>query len=184
LIKITRILSVDECIDLMDEYAMPQHIRDHSFLVRDVSVYLSKELNKKGESLDVKLIEACALVHDIAKIHCVNKNAYKDHTLEGSNILKSKGCNRMADIIEQHVNLWKKYSDIVEEEIINYSDKRVLHDKVVSLKERIDDVKIRYGYKNKSFLKRLGTIKKNAYDLETKIFKSLDFSPDDLIDLI
>lgn len=172
---------------MIDDYGMPQHIRNHSYKVRDVAVFMTKELNKKGNSLDTKLIESCALIHDIVKIQCVRKE-YPDfdnnHAKVGADILRKMGCGRMADIIAQHVILWKDYNGIVEDEIINYSDKRVRHDQLVSLTERFDDIKVRYASKDKKVLRGIENNENGSLILETKIFKSLDFSPDDLIDLI
>ncbi|MBL7101040.1 MAG: HD domain-containing protein, partial [Nanoarchaeota archaeon] len=162
-----KIPSVEECLKLMEEYDMPSNIKNHSLKVREISVFLAEELNKKDKSLDVSLIEASALLHDIAKIHCVGTN--KRHDKEGAYILKSLGYYRIADIVEQHVNLWKIYENIVEDEVVNYSDKRVMHDKLVNLPERFEDVKKRYS----SELDKICITEKNVYSLEKKIFKNL-----------
>jgi len=171
--------TIDECLELMDSYGMPDHIKAHSLGVRDVSVFLADELNKKGESLDVKLVEASALLHDIAKIHCVKCEKRHDH--EGARILRSKGYFKIANIVEQHVNLW--YEDrvgIYEEDVINYADKRIMHDKLVTLDERFVDLRVRYAVE----LDKILITEKKSYDLEKKIFKNLDFSPNELINLI
>lgn len=173
-----KIPSVKQCLKLMDEYEVPEHIKAHSFKVRDVSIFLAKELNKKGEKLDVKLIESSALLHDIAKMLCINLGIRK-HDKEGAKILRSLGYDRIADVVEQHVHLWKRYSSIVEEEVVNYSDKRVLHDRIVPFVERVKDVKERY-----SSIDDIAVMERETYVLEKKIFKNLDFSPDELIKLL
>ena len=170
--------SVEKCIKLMEEYEMPEHIKAHSFKVKDVAVYLAKELNKKGESLDVKLVETSALLHDLGKIHCVNTEDRHDHF--GADLLRQLGYDRIAEIVKNHVDLEKNYKKIVEDEIVNYSDKRVMHDKIVTLTERIEDIKERYN----SEIEKIHVTAKKAYRLEKKIFKNLDFFPDDLVDLI
>lgn len=173
-----KVPSRKQCLKLMAEYEMPEHIKAHSFKVRDISVFLAKELNKKGEKLDVKVVESSALLHDIAKMRCINLGIRK-HDKEGAKILRSLGYDRIADIIEQHVHLWKKYKYIVEEEVVNYSDKRVLHDKIVPFAKRIKDVKERY-----SSIDDIAVIERETYVLERKIFKNLDFSPDELTKLL
>lgn len=176
-----KVLSVEECLKLMDEYGMPDNIKFHSFKVRDISVYLTKELNKKGENLNGELTESSALLHDIAKISCVSSG--KRHDKNGAEILKNLGYDRIAEIIEQHINLRQKHEKITEEEIVNYADKRVMHDKLVSLSERFEDVKKRYASGDEDVFDMISTTEEETYVLEKKIFKKLDFSPDDLADL-
>ena len=48
-------------------------------------------------------------------------------------------------------------SSVSEEEVVNYADKRVRHDQIVSLEERFQDLKNRYGKDQRSihYLERL-----------------------------
>lgn len=177
-----RIPPIEECRDIMEEHKMPANIKAHSFKVKDVSVFLTKELNKKGKSLNEGLVEASALLHDIAKIYCLNSR--EKHNEVGADLLRTMGYGRVADVVEQHINLWKKYKKLVEEEIVNYSDKRVMHDKIVSLQERFKDVKNRYACNDPETRERIRFTEKDSYRVEKRIFKSLDFSPDDLTRLL
>ncbi len=185
----TLIPSVEECFKLMEKYNMPDNIRAHSIIVRDVAVYLGKELNKKDENLDIILIESSALLHDIAKIHCIvpTKNfktegckPTKRHDIEGGKILRSLGYERVAEIVEQHCNLFKKTKYLREEEIVQYADKRVMHEEIVSLKVRFDDIRARYGKNNPKGLENIYKSELEGREIEEKIFKKLDFSPEDL----
>ena len=84
----------------------------------------------------------------------------------------------------QHIWLCKEGapSSISEEEIVNYADKRVMHDRIVSLEERFSDLKERYGRIQRAmdYLERL---RKEIYDIENKIFFILQIDPNDLQDL-
>ena len=73
-------------------------------------------------------------------------------------------------------------SSVSEEEIVNYADKRVMHDRIVSLEERFSDLKERYGRIQRAmdYLERL---QKEIYGIENKIFFILQMNPDDLQDL-
>ncbi len=177
-----KIPSIEECVKIMEEHKMPSNIKAHSLKVRDVSVFLTKELNKKGKSLNEGLVEASALLHDIAKIYCLNSR--EKHNEVGADLLRTMGYEKVADVVEQHVSLWKKYKKLVEEEVVNYSDKRVMHDKIVSLQERFKDVKNRYVSNDPETRERIRLTEKDSYRIEKKIFKSLDFSPDDLTKLL
>jgi len=177
-----KIPSTKKCLKIMDEYDMPDNIKAHSFQVRDISVLLAKELKKKGENLNLKLIEAAALLHDIAKIHCVKSGERHDEV--GADLLRSMGYDRIAEIVEQHINLREKYKKITEEEIVCYADKRVMHDKIVPLSKRFEDIKVRYYSENPDIMERINSTEEQSYRLEKKIFKNLDFSPDDLVKLL
>ncbi len=99
-------------------------------------LFLSEELNKKGQSIDLRLVEAAALLHDIAKTVCLQTK--EDHTRAGCCLLKEIGYDRIGEIVAQHVWLLKEGdpSSVSEEEVVNYADKRVRHDQIVSLDER------------------------------------------------
>ena len=88
----------------------------------------------------------------------------------------------VGDIIGQHVQLDAYFSPPcpTEAEILNYADKRVLHDKVVSLEKRMDYIYQRYGKTDKD-RKRLVNLHKLTETLEKRIFGFLPYAPDDLI---
>ncbi len=68
-------------------------------------------------------------------------------------------------------------------EIVNYADKRVLHDKVASLHDRMSYILEKYG-KTPDREKYLIEMWKRTELLESKIFRWLSFSPDKLGDLL
>jgi hypothetical protein len=70
-------------------------------------------------------------------------------------------------------------SSISEEEVVNYADKRVQHDQIVTLEERFSDLKNRYGKDQSGFL-QLEQLKKATFEIETKIFSILEIDPKDL----
>lgn len=177
-----RIPSIEECLEIMDRYDVPEHIRTHCFKVRDISVLLAEELNRRGKTLNVNLIESAALLHDFAKIYCVKSGGRHDEA--GADLLRTMGYDRVAEVVEQHIHLREKYKEITEEEVVFYADKRVMHGKIVSLAKRFKDVKERYASGNPDMMERINLTKKEGYRLEKKIFKSLDFSPKDLVKVL
>jgi len=64
-------------------------------------------------------------------------------------------------------------------EIVNYADKRVMHDRVVSLEERFRDLKERYG-RNQSAIDYLERLEKEINGIENKIFLILQIDPNTL----
>ena len=65
--------------------------------------------------------------------------------------------------------------------LVNYADKRVLHDRIVSLDDRMRYIQERYGTQPEH-KRRIELLWKKTAALEKHIFTYLPFSPDDLID--
>ena len=180
-----KILSTDKCYDLLKKYNVPGHIIQHSETVCRVALFLSYELNKNGEKLDIQLINAAALLHDITKFE--DLKTHKDHAKTGKILLENLGFSRIGVIVGEHINLQDKrgIKTISEAEIINYSDKRVMHTEVVTLPERFKDLRERYGLNkktlNESTVKRINELELKIYELEKKIFSKLDFKAEELL---
>ena len=60
--------TVPECYKLLNEVgALPQNIIRHSEQVTKVALYLGRKLIEKGEKVNLELLRAACLLHDIAK---------------------------------------------------------------------------------------------------------------------
>ncbi len=173
--------SKEDCLRLMSQNGMLEHIIDHSLAVAKVALFLSLRLNRTGQRLDLPLVEAAALLHDLTKTECLRTK--EDHALTGSRFLREMGYDRIGEVVAEHIYLSKKMdsSRVTEEEVVNYADKRVQHDRIVSLDERFEDLKGRYG-KNERVLERLDGLKRASFEIEKKIFSILEIGPDDLQD--
>ena len=169
----------DECLRLMDRYGMLENIFNHSLTVTKVALFLSRELNKKGQGIDLAVVEAAALLHDLAKTECLESK--EDHAQQGFRLLKDLGYERIAAVVAQHIEVSSggDSASVSEEEVVNYADKRVRHDRIVSLKERFSDLKDRYG-RVKSALEQMDRMEKATYAIEDKIFSVLGSDPKDL----
>lgn len=167
----------------MKQYEMWDHIVQHSLRVAEVALFLARALNQRGEKLDIDLIEAASLLHDITKRRGIEKG--EDHVTTGAALLKNLGYDEVAEIVACHVKLPKgpHPCNLTEAEIVNYADKRVLHDSIVTLKERFLDIKARYA-KNENMLHRLNSLEGETAALEKKIFSKLSVRPDDLARVI
>jgi len=174
--------SREECLSLMSRYGMLENIISHSLEVARVALFISAELNKRGQRVDLGLVEAASLLHDLTKTECLKTK--EDHARTGGQLLKGMGYERVGDVVARHIWLGKEGdpSCISEEEIVNYADKRVMHDRIVPLGERFDDLKARYGLNPKAmdYLERLQT---EIYGIENRIFVILQFDPDELLNL-
>jgi HD superfamily phosphodiesterase len=176
-------LDRERCLALLREYRVPEHIVSHSLRVAQVGVFISSHLKIVGEDLDIGLVEAGGLLHDITKMDSIHTG--QNHALSAFRLFETLGYHAVADIARQHVRLDQDIRHdpkITEALIVNYADKRVKHSSIVTLSERFEDLLIRYG----TTLERREMIRK-LYDEITKIefliFTKLDIGFTRLNDL-
>jgi putative nucleotidyltransferase with HDIG domain len=172
--------SKGECLDLMKRYNGMGNIIRHCIKVAEIALSISTELNRRGENLNLNVVEAAALLHDITKAESLDSG--EDHSLTGYRLLRKMGYNRIAEIVREHVFLLKDTDSprVSEEEVVNYSDKRVRHDQIVTLRERFDDLRVRYC-KDQGQKKWMDRLEALCYRIENKICSKLDIDPEELI---
>ena len=158
---------------------MMDHIVDHSEQVCRVAVSLAENLIHKGIDLDLDLIRAAALLHDITKTRSFS--THENHAETGGLFLEKRGFTEVGHIIAQHVKLdsYGVSNGLVEAEIVNYADKRVLHDQIVLLKDRMAYILERYADSLESRERILGLWDKSK-EIEKRIFSHLPFQPEAL----
>jgi putative nucleotidyltransferase with HDIG domain len=173
---------MEECLNLMKEYNMLENIVRHSLLVNKVALRLSEKLNETGEDLDLRKVQAGALLHDIIKTKSISTG--EEHAKAGSELLKELGFESISEIVRQHVTINDEVDSprVSEVEIVNYADKRVKHDKVVALEERFDDLRKRYGT-NEERVCLINLSEHNAIAIEKKIFSRLNITPNALLEI-
>jgi putative nucleotidyltransferase with HDIG domain len=135
--------SRDACLDLMERYGMLPHIRDHSMAVCRVSMAIGRALASAGEPIDLELLEAAALLHDITKTRSLETR--EDHAETGEALLVELGCPRTGKVVGEHIVPVDRGDRLTEAEIVAYADKRVVHDRIVGLDERFEYLKDTYG---------------------------------------
>ena len=178
-----RIPSKHECFKLICEMEMMDHIVAHSILVCRVALLLVDRLSSAGQTLNRDLVQASALLHDITKTRSFKTGEL--HSETGCQLLSDKGFPEIGDIVRQHVTLDRYFSSdaVTETEIVNYADKRVLHDGVVSLDNRMDYILERYG-KTNVIRDKIRQLWEKSKMMETRIFKNLPIAPNEVEDII
>lgn len=179
--------SISRCLSLMDEFAMLDNIRDHSIMVAQVSETLlsgmiSETLGDAPPPRD--LVISGALLHDIAKTQCIKNRC--DHSKVGNAICIDLGYPEIGEIVQEHVILatfpverYKK-GIFLAKEIVHYADKRVLHDRVVSLQTRLDYIIERYGDNDPSLHARIRKNFSLCQELEQFLFAHIRYTPEEL----
>lgn len=171
------------CMVLLKKYHTPNHIILHSKKVWDVGQLLVEGLLRNGYPVDMDLVRASCLLHDIGKYPCIvdGKGA---HDVRGEQILMEEGFPSVARVVVQHVILRsEKGAPIREEHIVYYADKRVVHDEVVNLDARFVYLNETYG-NFPDAEKWLMRMKNETLRLENQIFQLIDFRPEDVAHLL
>ncbi|MDD9304709.1 MAG: HDIG domain-containing protein [Desulfobacter sp.] len=168
-----------QCFKIIRKMEMMEHIVDHSVMVSNVAVCLCHSIRGTNCVINIDLVKSSALLHDITKTRSFDTGEI--HSDTGAALMIQMGYPEIGEIIRQHVMLdpTPTTAPILPEEIVNYADKRVLHDQVVSLDKRLAYIKIKYG-KKPEFGPKIQEMWENTLALETKLFKKINFSPAEL----
>ena len=167
-------LSKNELDVLFDTYKTPKHIISHIRCVSHVAEIISKQLIKQGEIIDLKIISQATLLHDIVRyidfkgglirsdfkyqvknddwdtwIKVRKKHEGMHHAVVIHDILMKMGYPFIAKAILAHRSktIFQGFHSIMEK-VMYYADRRCKHDQIVILKERLEDLKERYGEGN------------------------------------
>ena len=178
--EVEMIPSIRECFHLMDKYHMLENIRAHSLVVAKVTCLIAQGLREVGVDISVEVAIAAALMHDIGKTPSLKSG--QDHSETGRQICLKNHLDEIALIVAEHVRL-KNYTlngDFSEKEIVYYADKRVKHDKIVNLDERLAYIIGRYGRNQKDLSKAIERNFLLCEQVEEKLFEKLKFSPESL----
>ncbi len=172
----------------MDEYAMLDNIRVHSQIVARVAETIVSNLRlpeDRAEGLpDLNLVLAGALLHDIAKTKCLDGSCRHDEA--GQAICIEHGYPEVGKIVHDHVILSSFTPEIYSQghfparEIVYYSDKRVRHDEIVSLEQRLEYIVERYANGSDYIKERIRKNFDMCLELETYLFSYLPFQPEEL----
>ena len=146
-------------LDILNKNKTPSNVIEHSRTVCKLAEDVAEKLIKKGIKVNKKLLVASALLHDIER-------EKDNHVIEGAKLLKSMGFCEISETTRKHslheIEKEKNRPLSIEEKILFYADKRVKGNKIVSLKERIEDLNKRY---NRDFSKEYEFAKKIEREL-------------------
>lgn len=131
--------SVEECRRIWERYGTPGAVRDHCQAVERQAAGLAQALLAAGHPVDTALVQAAALLHDVARTQ-------KDHPAAGARILVREGYPRVASVILRHHD-WERGgagADDLEAAIVCLADKQVQGTGQVSLEERFGASRSRF----------------------------------------
>ena len=138
----------EQAIKLLKENSVPSQVINHCLAVTDFALDLAGKLEKSGQKINLDLVEAGALLHDLGR----SKTNSVDHSLVGAQIAQTLELPQpVIDIIKRHVGAgiteaeaqmlgWPKDNYVpqtLEEKIVCYADKRIDQGKVVPIENEI-----------------------------------------------
>lgn len=184
--------TIQQCYSLMDEYAMLDNIRAHSLMVARVANVLLQGLADASTPdamlPETDLVLTGALLHDIAKTPCLENRC--DHARQGRDICLELGYPEVAEVVREHVILSEfspnRYASglFLAKELVYYADKRVRHEEIVSLEERLDYILERYGNNDASRHDLISENFDKCLQLETFLFASLVIQVDEIQEVV
>ena len=147
--------SREQALELLRKNHCSPKVIKHCRLVADLAFEIGSKLQEKGLKIDLKLIEAGALLHDIGR----SKSHLVDHGVVGANIAESEGLPEpVLRIIKRHVGGgitaqeakkfgWPKdvYEPVtLEEKIVSYADKLIDGSKRVPIDVEIERLQVEH----------------------------------------
>lgn len=137
-----------QCFALWDKYKMLPNIRSHSLLVAHIATTLAARALEVGIETDVAATRAAGLLHDIAKTWSLEHGG--SHAILGASwTMQETRHYGIAQGVILHVHwpwpLPEGATICCLPIFVIYADKRVRHDKCVSLEQRFEDLITRYG---------------------------------------
>lgn len=162
--------SDEECQVILGElYNVRPDKVEHGHMVALVATRIGEQLAATGLQVDIPLINAAALLHDIAK-------GQPKHDEAGGRILRNLGFERVGDIVSVHTDLTGDSAEL-EAKIVYLADKLVQGSQIVSLEERYRVSAERYRDDPSIGLRveqRKQRAKQTALEIEQLVKMSLD----------
>jgi molybdenum cofactor cytidylyltransferase len=139
LAKLERIPDRRACEELLARLDLPGSVLEHSHAVERVARGLAAALNAAGLGLNVRLLQAAALLHDIARTE-------PDHAARGAELLVGAGFPRVAVVVAGHMDPSPRaVADLGEAAVLFLADKLVVNACVVPLQQRMTTVEARFA---------------------------------------
>jgi len=119
-----------ECYAMLNKYQSDHRVLRHGEKVAAIGSALAVALNQAGLKLNIDLVSAGGLVHDLAK-------GKRNHAKHGGRLLAGMGFPELASIVGSHMDMNFSPEDAIDEmAIVFLADKLVQGDKRISLAER------------------------------------------------
>ncbi len=174
-----------EAAALLDDLEPPDWLVAHSSAVAEIASFLARRMETRGISVDRRIVESAALLHDIDKL------LPADHPLKplghgdaGARWLAERGYEELSRPVANHpvtrlsdetrYRRWASFASR-EERIVAYADKRA-RQRIVSLEDRFEDWAQRYPAMDGA--PAVGRARARADRLERDVCSAAGVAPD------
>jgi len=163
--------TTEECRVLLENVLRVEaDIRGHGEMVAALAARLGSELNRAGCGMDIELLTAAGLLHDLARNE-------PDHAARAADMLWDQGFGKVAELVARHMDLTLVEGEpLGAEELLYLADKLVQGERLVTLKERFSGALERHAHEPailKRVVERLQTAQAVQARLESALGRSL-----------
>jgi len=129
-----------ECLSLLElVLRVDQRIVRHGRAVAGLAGLLGQRLNRAGGTLDLPLLQAAGLLHDLARKD-------PDHARSGATFLRNLGYGALADLVATHMDISiNEEAPVTAGELLYLADKLVQGEHCVGLEDRFRAAKERHA---------------------------------------
>jgi putative hydrolase of the HAD superfamily len=143
--------NVAKCVEWWAEWDLPENVRRHVTQVAMSAYRLAVWMRRAGVEVDPILTHRAGLVHDLDKIKTLHEPGR--HGQVSADFLIAQGYSELAEIVRNHllgIFLFENLANLSwETKLVNFCDKLVEGDKIVSITERFTALKQRYPQSRK-----------------------------------
>lgn len=133
----SRVPNRNECREIWNRCGLSEEIIKHQEAVASCALRFGRYLKQRGEALDLELLEAAALLHDIKKTE-------RNHPQRAGELLEKLGYASVAEAVAEHMDLL-----CVEEERVSEKELLYLADKLIKGTEEVGiEARFRYTLNN------------------------------------
>ena len=162
----------EECLSLLKSNNTPEHVIRHCLAVSDVAGRIGAALADAGFALDLDLIAAAALLHDIARTEA-------RHAHVGAELLRKRGFARVADIVSRHMDhsFPDTLAEITELDAVCLGDRVIRESSCVGFEARMQDVLARFSHDPRALSRIAESMERSRAfirALEERLGRSLD----------
>ena len=139
----------EECMRMLKENGVPDNIIAHSKAVAEIALEYGRKIKANGEKVNLRLLEAAALLHDVCKHESLTKGneEERDHGAAGARLLEKKDMPEVADVVGSHMMdsiFIPGKLDSLEKKLVYYADKLVNPEGRVTWSKRLEYLNRRY----------------------------------------
>ena len=137
----TKIPDYQGCLEILEKSPfVDQNIISHCVKVAKAALDICNLLNHTSCRLNLDLVQAGALVHDIARKE-------PDHAAKGAVILREMGFPALTDIVASHMDITVDLkAPLTEGEVVYFADKLTVNDMLcLDVEKRFKDKMIRFS---------------------------------------